>query len=127
MAIRRSKMARQYALDTFLPLNFSDLVLKLGNGDIQKVLREIDFHDIAKALKGQDESVQEKIFTNMSKRASKMLIEYMEYIGPLRIQDVEEGQKKLLTIISRLKECGEIADSQVPNDAESDYNTSQCT
>jgi flagellar motor switch protein FliG len=66
---------------------FEDIVL-LGDRDIQKVLREVDSQELAKALKSVDTEVQDKIFRNMSKRAAGMLKEDMEFMGPVRLKDV---------------------------------------
>jgi flagellar motor switch protein FliG len=101
----------QYAMDAFLPLNFSDMIMKLDNLAVQKVLREIDAYELAKSLKGRDETVKEKIYANMSKRASKMLkddIEDMEARGQHTINDAEEAQEKILMVIQFLEEIGEI-------------------
>ena len=70
---------------------FEDIVL-LDDKAIQKVLRELDNQDLAKALKAVDTEVQEKIFRNMSKRAAALLREDMEFMGPIRLKDVEEAQ-----------------------------------
>jgi flagellar motor switch protein FliG len=102
----------QYSLDIFFSLKFSDIITKLDNMAIQKILREIDFQELAKSLKDQDEIVKEKIFTNMSKRASLMLKENMEFMGPTRITDVKESQKKIVSIILHLDQTGEII---IPN------------
>jgi flagellar motor switch protein FliG len=75
---------------------------------VQKVLREIDSQELGKSLKDQDEAVKEKIFTNMSKRASQMLKEDMECIGPVGTIDVKETQEKILSIIRHLESIGEI-------------------
>lgn len=98
----------QYELDVFLPLKFSDAIVKLDDRAIQKVLREVDSQEVAKSLKDQDETVKERIFANMSKRASQMLKEDMEYMGRIRIGDVKESQEKIVSIIRRLEQCGEI-------------------
>ncbi|MDR0760112.1 MAG: flagellar motor switch protein FliG [Treponema sp.] len=86
---------------------FEDIVL-LGDRDIQKVLREVDSQELAKALKSVDTEVQDKIFKNMSKRAAGMLKEDMEFMGPVRLKDVEEAQQKIVSIIRRLEDSGEI-------------------
>ncbi|GHV51614.1 hypothetical protein AGMMS49579_07300 [Spirochaetia bacterium] len=99
---------RQYSLGMFLPMRFSDIILKLDNMAIQKILRELDSQEICMSLKGEDETVQEKIFSNMTKRASQMLKEDMECIGPVRINGVKESQEKILGVIRRLIEYGEI-------------------
>ncbi|HPA62706.1 MAG TPA: flagellar motor switch protein FliG [Spirochaetota bacterium] len=86
---------------------FEDIVL-LDDRAIQKVLREVDTNDLAKALKGVEPEVQEKIFKNMSKRASSLLREDMDFMGPLRLRDVEESQQKVVNIIRKLEESGDI-------------------
>ncbi|PJZ54281.1 flagellar motor switch protein FliG, partial [Leptospira adleri] len=70
---------------------FEDIVL-LDDRAIQKVMREVDNSDLAKALKSVDTEVQEKIFKNMSKRAANLLREDMDFMGPIRIKDVEDAQ-----------------------------------
>ncbi len=86
---------------------FEDIVL-LDNQAIQKVLREVDTNDLAKALRGVEAEVQDKIFRNMSKRAAALLKEEMEYMGPIRLKDVEEVQQKIVASIRKLEEQGEI-------------------
>jgi len=86
---------------------FEDIVL-LSNKDIQKVLREVDSGELSKALKSVEIEVQEKIFSNMSKRAATMLKEDMEYMGPIRLKDVEEAQQKIVSIIRHLEDTGEV-------------------
>jgi flagellar motor switch protein FliG len=86
---------------------FEDIVL-LDDRSIQKVLREVDSQDLAKALKGVDAEVQEKIYRNMSKRASSLLREDMDFMGPIRLRDVEESQQKIVNIIRKLEEAGDI-------------------
>jgi flagellar motor switch protein FliG len=86
---------------------FEDIVM-LDDRAIQKVLREVDTAELAKALKAVDSEVQDKIFRNMSKRAATLLKEDMEYMGPIRMKDVEEAQQKIVAIIRKLEEQGEI-------------------
>jgi flagellar motor switch protein FliG len=86
---------------------FEDIVL-LDDRAIQKVLREVDTAELAKALKAVDSEVQDKIYRNMSKRAATLLKEDMEYMGPVRLKDVEEAQQKIVSIIRKLEEQGEI-------------------
>jgi flagellar motor switch protein FliG len=86
---------------------FEDIVM-LDDRAIQKVLREVDSQELAKALKSVDTEVQDKIFKNMSKRAATMLKEDMEYMGPVRLKDVEEAQQKIVSIIRHLEDTGEI-------------------
>ena len=94
---------------------FEDVVL-LDDRSIQKVLREVDGQETAKALKGVDSEVQEKIYKNMSKRAATTLKEDMEFMGPVRIKDVEEAQQKIVSIIRHLEETGEIIISRGEGD-----------
>jgi flagellar motor switch protein FliG len=86
---------------------FEDIVM-LDDRAIQKVMREVDSQELAKALKSVDTEVQDKIFRNMSKRAAGMLKEDMEYMGPVRLKDVEEAQQKIVSIIRHLEDNGEI-------------------
>ncbi|MAG13916.1 MAG: flagellar motor switch protein FliG [Spirochaetales bacterium] len=86
---------------------FEDIVL-LDDRAIQKVLREVDTAELAKALRGVEAEVQDKIYRNMSKRASSLLKEEMEYMGPVRLKDVEETQQKIVSIIRKLEDQGEI-------------------
>lgn len=86
---------------------FEDIVM-LDDRAIQKVLREVDQQELAKALKAVDTEVQDKIFRNMSKRAASMLKEDMEYMGPVRVKDVEESQQKIVGVIRKLEDAGEI-------------------
>lgn len=86
---------------------FEDIVL-LDDRSIQKVLREVDTQDLAKALKAVDTEVQEKIYRNMSKRASALLREDMDFMGPIRLRDVEESQQKIVNIIRKLEDAGDI-------------------
>jgi flagellar motor switch protein FliG len=84
------------------------IILELDDRAIQKVLREVDALELAKALKGVEEAVKEKIFANISKNAVQMLKKDMESIGPIRIKDVEEAQEKIVNIIRHLEQQGEI-------------------
>jgi flagellar motor switch protein FliG len=80
----------------------------LDDRSIQKILREVDASDLAKALKGASAAVQEKVYNNMSARAAQMLKEDMEFMGPIRLIDVEAAQNKILDIIIHLGQTGEI-------------------
>lgn len=86
---------------------FDDIIL-LEDRAIQQVLKEVDQQELGKALKSVEQEVQDKIFNNMSKRAATMLKEDMEFAGPLRRKDVEEAQQKIVGIIRKLEEQGEI-------------------
>jgi flagellar motor switch protein FliG len=94
---------------------FEDIVM-LDDRAIQKVLREVDTTELAKALKSVDTEVQDKIFRNMSKRAATLLKEDMEYMGPIRMKDVEESQQKIVSIIRKLEEQGEIVVARAGED-----------
>ena len=85
-----------------------NVLVEIDDRSIQKWLREVETQDLAKALKGTDAEVQNKIFRNMSQRAAEMLREDMEFMGPVRKSDVLETQKKLMEILKRLNESGEI-------------------
>jgi flagellar motor switch protein FliG len=98
----------QYDLDAFRSFKFADIILRLDNMAIQKVLKNVDAEELAKAIKYQDEAVKEKVFTNMSKRSAGMFKEDMEYMGPVRMKDARESQGKILSIIRHLTQCGEI-------------------
>jgi flagellar motor switch protein FliG len=86
---------------------FEDLV-QLDDRAVQQILREVDMKDLATALKGVAPEVQEKILHNLSERASAMLKEDMEFMGPIRLRVVEEAQQKIVGVIRRLEEAGEI-------------------
>jgi flagellar motor switch protein FliG len=94
---------------------FEDIVM-LDDRSIQKVMREVDSQELAKALKSVDTEVQDKIFKNMSKRAATMLKEDMEYMGPVRLKDVEEAQQKIVSIIRHLEDVGEIVIARAGED-----------
>jgi flagellar motor switch protein FliG len=94
---------------------FEDIVL-LDDRAIQKVLREVDGQELAKALKAVDSEVQDKIFRNMSKRAASLLREDMDFMGPIRLKDVEEAQQKIVGIIRKLEESGEIVVARAGED-----------
>jgi len=80
----------------------------LADRDIQTVLREISPESLVLAMKGADESLKEKIFHNMSKRAAEMLRDDLESKGPVKLSDVESAQKEILAIARRLAEFGDI-------------------
>ena len=86
---------------------FDDLII-LDDRSIQRFLRELDAKDLSLALKGANDEVQFKIYRNMSERASSMLREDMESMGPVRLKDVEETQQKIVNVIRRLEAAGEI-------------------
>jgi len=97
----------QYTLDNFLSVTF-DIILKMDDRSLQKVLREVHDYDLAIAIKNENEEIREKVFRNMSKRASLMLKENLEIMGPMRTQDIKAAQERILNIIYHLEETGEI-------------------
>jgi flagellar motor switch protein FliG len=90
---------------------FEDILL-LDDRAIQRVLRDVDNNDLAIACKGSTEEVQTAIFNNMSKRLAEMIKEDMEFMGPVRMKDVEEAQQKIVNIIRKLEDSGEIVISR---------------
>lgn len=94
---------------------FEDIV-KLGNLAIQRVLKEIDNRDLAIALKGSTNEVTKVIFNNISKRLQDMIKEDIEFMGPIRVRDVEEAQQKIVNVIRKLDDSGEIIISRNEED-----------
>ncbi len=86
---------------------FEDIILVNDKG-IQAMLREVENDELAVALKTASEAMQEKIFKNMSTRASEMIKENMEFMGPVRLSDVEQAQQRIVDIVRRLEETGEV-------------------
>lgn len=95
---------------------FEDIVT-LDDASIQRVMRDLDHNDVALALKGASDDVKNRIFRNISKRAGEILRENMEFMGPVRLRDVEEAQHKIVETIRRLDESGEIIISRGGEDA----------
>ncbi|MCS7237773.1 MAG: flagellar motor switch protein FliG [Thermoguttaceae bacterium] len=87
---------------------FEDIV-KLSDRDIQTVLKHVESSQWATALKGASEELKQKILNNMSKRAAALLLEEMEYLGPVRASVVEQVQQQIVDTIRKLEEAGEIA------------------
>ena len=90
---------------------FEDILL-LDDRAIQRVLRDVDNGDLAIALKSANEEVQNAIFNNLSKRLAVMIKEDMEFMGPVRMKDVEEAQQKIVNVIRRLEDSAEIVISR---------------
>ena len=84
-------------------------VIQLDDRAIQSILKEVDVKELAMALKGVNDEVRNKIYRNMSERATNMLKEDMDYMGPIKMRQVEEAQQKIVAIIRRLEEAGEIS------------------
>ncbi|MGJ3203507.1 flagellar motor switch protein FliG [Geobacillus thermoleovorans] len=86
---------------------FEDIVT-LDHRAIQRVIREVDNNDLMLALKVASDEVKNIIFRNMSTRMAETFKEEMEYMGPVRLRDVEEAQSRIVAVIRRLEEAGEI-------------------
>jgi flagellar motor switch protein FliG len=86
-----------------------DNLLQVDDRGIQVLLREVSTDNLVLALKGADDALKEKIFTNMSKRAAELLKDDLEAKGPVRVSEVEAAQKEILVIARRLAEAGEIS------------------
>ncbi|MCL4533641.1 MAG: flagellar motor switch protein FliG [Bacteroidetes bacterium] len=90
-----------------LVFTFEDMV-KLDDRSLQRVLREVDFRDLALALRGCGEELKERMFKNLSSRAAEMLKDEMAVAGPVRIRNVDEAQQRIVAIVRRLDEAEEI-------------------
>ena len=90
-----------------LMFTFDDIVY-VDDAGIQKTLREIESKDLALALKSSNDEVKEKILKNMSERAREMIKEEIDFMGPTRLKNVEEAQQKIVGVIRRLEESGEL-------------------
>lgn len=108
MEIEEPELADEIRKKMFV---FEDILL-LDDRAIQRVLRDVDNNDLALALKGANEQVQTAIFNNMSKRLAVMIKEDMEFMGPVRMKDVEEAQQKIVNIIRKLEDSAEIVISR---------------
>ncbi len=86
---------------------FEDILL-LDSKSIQRVLKDVDNNDLEIALKGSNDEVKQACLSNMSSRLASMIEEDIEYMGPVRMKDVEEAQQKIVAIIRRLEESGEV-------------------
>ncbi|PCI09885.1 flagellar motor switch protein FliG [bacterium] len=86
---------------------FEDIRLVNDKG-IQAVLKEVENDELSLALKTASEQLQQKIFTNMSERAAAMVQEDMEFMGPVRVSDVESAQQRIVDIVRRLEESGDV-------------------
>ncbi len=87
---------------------FDDIV-RLTDREIQLVLREVDTKDLAVALKGAGPEIQDRIFSNVSERVGQMIKEEMEFLGPVRLSDVEEVQLRVVQTVRQLEEAGQVA------------------
>lgn len=94
---------------------FEDIVM-IDDRSLQLVLRDVDTKDLSLALKATNPEVQAKVFKNMSKRAGDMLREEIEYMGPVKIRDVEEAQQRIVGVIRKLEDKGDITISRGKGD-----------
>lgn len=83
-------------------------ILQVDDRGIQKVLKEVDNNELALSLKTASEELKDKIFRNMSERAVQLIREEMEFMGPVRVSEVEGAQQKIVDIVRRLEDAGEI-------------------
>ena len=90
---------------------FEDILL-LDDRAIQRVLRDVENNDLSVALKNANEEVKNAIFNNVSKRLAVMIKEDMDFMGPVRMKDVEEAQQKIVNVIRKLEDSGEIVISR---------------
>lgn len=86
-----------------------DEIININDKDIQKILREVDRKDLALSLKTAEEKLRDKIFANMSERAADLLKEELQYMGPIKLKEVESAQARIIDIIKALEEQGEIS------------------
>ena len=95
--------------------SFEDL-LRLQTADLQRVAREIDMSDLTIALKSANPALRDAIMSSISKRAAETLVEEMELLGPVRLKEVEAAQDKIIQVVRRLEEDGEISIDQDGSD-----------
>ncbi len=91
-------------------------IMNLDSVYVQRFLREVENSDLTVALKAAKDELKDYIFSNMSKRMAEMLREDMEFMGPIRLKDVEEAQQKIVGVIRRLQDAGEIVISRGGDD-----------
>jgi flagellar motor switch protein FliG len=94
---------------------FEDIV-SLDNRSIQRVLKEVDNHELAIALKSAGDNVKQIILSNVSKRLAAMIEEDLEYMGPKRMKEIEDAQQKIVNVIRKLEDAGEIVISRGAGD-----------
>ncbi|WP_170007416.1 flagellar motor switch protein FliG [Bacillus fonticola] len=104
LEIRDPELAEEIKKRMFV---FEDIVT-LDNRSIQRVIRDCDNEDLILSLKVASDEVKEVVFRNMSQRMSETFKEEMEFMGPVRLRDVEEAQSRIVSIIRRLEDAGEI-------------------
>lgn len=112
LEVEEAELAEEIRQKMFV---FED-ILNLDSVYVQRFIREVENNDLTVALKGCKEELQEYIFSNMSKRMAEMLKEDMQFMGPIRLKNVEEAQQKIVGIIRRLQDAGEIVISRGGDD-----------
>lgn len=114
MAKMRERAGSLFAENPLLSMNLEhhltsmEILTQVDDRGVQKWLRDVSNDELAKALKDASIDVQDKVFRNMSHRAAAMLQEDMEYMGPVRKSDILESQKKVMAILKKLEEDGDI-------------------
>jgi flagellar motor switch protein FliG len=93
-------------------------ILQVNDKGIQAVLKEVDNDELAVALKTASPQLQAKIFSNMSERAATLIKEDMQYMGPVRVSDVEAAQQRIVDVVRRLEESGDVIVQGRGGDAE---------
>jgi len=83
-------------------------IMRVNDKGIQAVLKEVENEELALALRTASEDLKDKIFKNMSERAAQIIKEEMEFMGPVRVADVEQAQQKIVDIVRRLEDSGEV-------------------
>jgi flagellar motor switch protein FliG len=86
---------------------FEDLIY-IDDRGIQRLLREVDKKDLALSMKVADDNLKEKIYKNMSERAQELLKEELQFMGPVRLKEVEAAQTRIVMIIRQLEDSGEV-------------------
>jgi len=86
---------------------FEDII-RVNDKGIQAMLKEVENNELALALKSASDELKNKIFSNMSERAAQLIREEMEFMGPVRVSDVESAQQKIVDVVRRLEDAGEV-------------------
>lgn len=113
-SVQSALMEQMKEVDEELAQRIQDLMFVFDNlmdvddRGIQSLLREVSTDILILALKGADENLREKVFKNMSKRAAELMREDLESMGPVKLSDVENAQKEVLTVARRMADAGEI-------------------
>lgn len=115
VGVSKEILAKMQEIDADIALEVKRLmflfedIIHIQNKDIQRILKEVDRKDIALALKTADERLKTKIFSNMSERAADLLKEELQYMGPVKLKEVESAQARIVDVIKSLEDQGEIS------------------